>query len=116
MPVAVFRDDVRRLVEEEGAQLVEVLLREEYEEEHLPRAINIPLKEVPSRLASFILQLVESEGGGDLRRLQGTHPLHPSAAGDHDRLQARDRDQGLHPAPASRDRRIEAAQDTRQGC
>jgi rhodanese-related sulfurtransferase len=45
VPTAVFRDDVRRLVEE-GAQLVEVLPREEYEEEHLPGAINIPLKEL----------------------------------------------------------------------
>jgi rhodanese-related sulfurtransferase len=30
----------------EGAQLVEVLPREEYDEEHLPGAINIPLKEL----------------------------------------------------------------------
>ena len=29
-----------------GAQLVEVLPAEEYEEEHLPRAINIPLKKL----------------------------------------------------------------------
>jgi rhodanese-related sulfurtransferase len=36
---------VRRLVEE-GVQLVEVLLREEYEDVHLPGAINIPLKEL----------------------------------------------------------------------
>ncbi len=28
----------------EGAQLVEVLPRKEYEQEHLPGAINIPLK------------------------------------------------------------------------
>jgi len=34
------------LVQEEGAQLVDVLPREEYEDEHLPRAINIPLKEL----------------------------------------------------------------------
>jgi rhodanese-related sulfurtransferase len=34
------------LVQEEGAQLVDVLPREEYEEEHLPGAINIPLKEL----------------------------------------------------------------------
>jgi rhodanese-related sulfurtransferase len=34
------------LVQKEGAQLVAVLPREEYEEEHLPRAINIPLKEL----------------------------------------------------------------------
>ena len=46
MPTAIFRDEVRRLVQEEGAQLVDVLPREEYEEEHLPRAINIPLKEL----------------------------------------------------------------------
>ena len=30
----------------EGAQLVDVLLREEYEDEHLPGAISIPLKEL----------------------------------------------------------------------
>ncbi|HZC83372.1 MAG TPA: rhodanese-like domain-containing protein [Rubrobacter sp.] len=46
MPTAIFRDGVRRLVQEEGAQLVDVLPREEYENEHLPRAINIPLKEL----------------------------------------------------------------------
>jgi rhodanese-related sulfurtransferase len=44
--IAIFRDEVRRLVQEEGAQLVDVLPREEYEDEHLPRAINIPLKEL----------------------------------------------------------------------
>jgi rhodanese-related sulfurtransferase len=37
------RDEVRRLVTE-GAQLVEVLPKEEYEEEHLPGAINLPLR------------------------------------------------------------------------
>jgi rhodanese-related sulfurtransferase len=40
----------------EGAQLVEVLPAEEYEEEHLPGAINIPLKKLDagttSRLAA----------------------------------------------------------------
>jgi rhodanese-related sulfurtransferase len=46
VPLAIFRDEVRRLVQEEGAQLVDVLPREEYEDEHLPRAINIPLKEL----------------------------------------------------------------------
>jgi rhodanese-related sulfurtransferase len=45
MPVPVDRDEVRRLVGE-GAQLVEVLPRPEYEEEHLPGAINLPLKEL----------------------------------------------------------------------
>ena len=45
MPTAIFRDEVRVLLEE-GAQLVDVLPREEYEDEHLPGAINIPLKEL----------------------------------------------------------------------
>ena len=45
MPTAIFRDEVRRLVGE-GAQLVDVLPREEYKDEHLPGAINIPLKEL----------------------------------------------------------------------
>ncbi len=39
------RDEVRRLLNE-GAQLVEVLPRAEYEEEHIAGAINIPLKEL----------------------------------------------------------------------
>ncbi len=51
MTTAVFRDEVRRLVEEEGARLVEVLPREEYEE-HLPGAINIPLKELNRETAT----------------------------------------------------------------
>jgi phage shock protein E len=45
MPRSVTRDDVRRLIEE-GAQTVEVLSREEYEEEHLPGAINLPLRKI----------------------------------------------------------------------
>ncbi len=45
MPTAVSRDEVKRLVDE-GAQLVEVLPAEEYEEAHLPGVINIPLKEL----------------------------------------------------------------------
>jgi len=43
MPTAIFKDDIGRLLED-GAQLVEVLPHEEYEEEHLSGAINIPLK------------------------------------------------------------------------
>jgi len=50
---AATRDDVLRLMTE-GAQLVEVLPGDEYEDEHLPGAINIPLKEMarvaPNRL------------------------------------------------------------------
>lgn len=45
MPRAIGRDEVQRLLGE-GAQLVEVLPVEEYEEEHLPGAINIPLRRI----------------------------------------------------------------------
>jgi rhodanese-related sulfurtransferase len=44
MPTPIDRDDVQCLVREEGAQLVEVLPADEFEDEHLPGAINIPLK------------------------------------------------------------------------
>lgn len=43
MPERIEADRVRELVEG-GAQLVDVLPPEEYAEEHLPGAINIPLK------------------------------------------------------------------------
>jgi rhodanese-related sulfurtransferase len=44
MPTAIDREEVQRLIRDERAQLVEVLPQTEYEEEHLPGAINIPLK------------------------------------------------------------------------
>ncbi len=47
-PIA--RDEVERLLAA-GAQLVDVLPREEYEEEHLPGAINIPLEELDRETA-----------------------------------------------------------------
>jgi len=43
MPTPIGRDEVQRLLEN-GAQLVEVLPEDEYEDEHLPGAISIPLK------------------------------------------------------------------------
>jgi rhodanese-related sulfurtransferase len=45
MPTPIDRDEVQRLLAE-GAELVDVLPPAEYEEEHLPGAINIPLKEL----------------------------------------------------------------------
>ncbi|HZA27875.1 MAG TPA: rhodanese-like domain-containing protein [Actinomycetota bacterium] len=45
MPKNIDREDVRRLMAE-GAQILEVLPEREYVEEHLPGAINIPLKEL----------------------------------------------------------------------
>jgi rhodanese-related sulfurtransferase len=49
MPEAIDRNDVQRLIAEEGAQLVEVLPAKEYGEEHLAGAINIPLKQLDER-------------------------------------------------------------------
>ena len=43
MPRAIDRDGVRRLAAQ-GAQLVEVLPANEYDEDHLPGAINLPLR------------------------------------------------------------------------
>jgi len=45
MPTAIDREAVMQLLRD-GAQLVDVLPRPEYEEEHLPGAINISLKEL----------------------------------------------------------------------
>jgi rhodanese-related sulfurtransferase len=46
MPTPIELDEVQRLLADEQAQLVEVLPVEEYDDEHLPGAINIPLKEL----------------------------------------------------------------------
>lgn len=49
MPSTATREDVRGLVENEGAQLLEVLDREEYEWAHLPGARNLPVRELGRR-------------------------------------------------------------------
>ncbi|TME59076.1 MAG: rhodanese-like domain-containing protein [Chloroflexi bacterium] len=48
MPKEIRREGVRRLVAE-GAQLVEVLPSPEYEEDHLPGAIHVPLRKIDSQ-------------------------------------------------------------------
>lgn len=45
MPRQIDRDALQRLVAD-GAQLVEVLGAEEYEGEHLPGAISLPLRRI----------------------------------------------------------------------
>ena len=45
MPQGIDINEIRQLLAA-GAQLVEVLPAEEFEEEHLPGAINIPLKQM----------------------------------------------------------------------
>jgi hypothetical protein len=44
MPTEIDADQVQRLLRDDGAVLIEVLPEGEYGEEHLPGAINIPLK------------------------------------------------------------------------
>ncbi len=50
MPTPIGRDEVRQLLDN-GAQLVEVLPEDDYQDEHLPGAINIPLKTLAAETA-----------------------------------------------------------------
>ena len=47
------RDEVQRLIEK-GAQLAEALPAKEYEEDHLPGAINLPLPRVETDAKSLL--------------------------------------------------------------
>jgi rhodanese-related sulfurtransferase len=51
MPTIIDRAGVQRLMRE-GAQIVDVLPSEEFAEEHLPGAMNIPLKELDGTRAA----------------------------------------------------------------
>ena len=53
MPRPIDRDEVRRLVEG-GAQLVDVLPANEYEGDHLPGAINMPLRRLEEEARSVL--------------------------------------------------------------
>jgi rhodanese-related sulfurtransferase len=53
MPQAIDIDEIRQLLAA-GAQLVEVLPREEFEEEHLPGATNIPLKQITEQATASL--------------------------------------------------------------
>ena len=55
MPMEIGREEVRCMVED-GAQLVEVLPREAYAAEHLPRAINIPLPQLDRQTTAVLQQ------------------------------------------------------------
>ena len=56
MPRSIDRHQVQRLVAEQQAQLVEVLPAAEYADEHLPGAINIPLKQLHHQTTSRLEQ------------------------------------------------------------
>lgn len=53
MPVEIDREGVRRLLDG-GAQLVEVLPSSEYEEDHLPGAVNLPLRQIEQRAEALL--------------------------------------------------------------
>ncbi len=54
MPTSIDRHEVQRLAEQDSAQLVEVLPSAEFEEAHLPGAINIPLNELDGESTSVL--------------------------------------------------------------
>jgi rhodanese-related sulfurtransferase len=53
MPKEIQRDELRSLLDA-GAQLVEVLPRDEYEQDHLPGAINLPLRHIENEAAQLL--------------------------------------------------------------
>jgi rhodanese-related sulfurtransferase len=53
MPTEIGRSEVQRLVEG-GAQLVEVLPPDEYEEDHLPGAISLPLRRLETEAVQIL--------------------------------------------------------------
>lgn len=55
MPTVVDRRQLLGLLEGSEAQLVEVLPRAEYDEEHLPGAVNLPLKQLDLQTAAETL-------------------------------------------------------------
>ena len=55
MPTEIGCEEVRRMVQA-GAQLVEVLPREEYEAEHLPGAMHISLPELDRQTTAVLQQ------------------------------------------------------------
>ena len=52
MATSIWRDEVQRLIQEEAAQLVEVLPLPKFEDEHIEGAINIPVKELDRETTS----------------------------------------------------------------
>ena len=53
MPTEVDRSQVQTLVKS-GAQLVEVLPADEYEEDHIPGAISLPLRRLEAEAVSVL--------------------------------------------------------------
>ncbi len=54
MPTSIVREEVQRLIQEETAHLVEVLPTQEYQDEHIEGATNIPLKRLNRETTSHL--------------------------------------------------------------
>lgn len=54
MPTVIDRDRLHQLVDQEAAQLVEVLPRAEYDAEHLAGAVSLPLKQLRAATATIL--------------------------------------------------------------
>ena len=55
MPLQVDREEVRRLIAA-GAQVVEVLPSSDYDEDHIPGAINLPLSKIDAGVTDVLRQ------------------------------------------------------------
>jgi rhodanese-related sulfurtransferase len=53
MPTRIETGELRALIDR-GAQVVEVLPKEEYDEEHIPGALNIPVKELDAETTAVL--------------------------------------------------------------
>ena len=54
MPIAIDRRELQRMLGGEGAQLVEVLPKAEYDEDHLPGAIHLPLRRLEAEARDML--------------------------------------------------------------
>jgi rhodanese-related sulfurtransferase len=54
MVTGIDRAELLRLLDEEDAQIVDVLPAAEYTEAHLPGAVNIPLKQLTAETAAIL--------------------------------------------------------------
>src|SRR6266567_8778669 len=54
MPIEIRRKDLKTLVEQGRAQLLDVLPAHEYKREHLPQAVNVPLQNLTAASTKFL--------------------------------------------------------------
>ena len=54
MPIQIFRDELQRLLREERAQLVDALPAREFEDEHIPGALDVPLRDLDADSAVLL--------------------------------------------------------------